>query len=194
MITEAEIRVAFRRFMRGERPTRYRNPKSWYVLDNRSGRLFPLKAIWALANNSPAASFNTSEPIAALKRMSSHFTLVQNVDDEDGSTFQADVRRSLGDDASARRKRLENLPKTPPAYYYTAVKVYIRNSDVVAESLLRAKGVCEECSRDAPFMKASDGTPYLEVHHVNPLASGGYDIVENTKTLCPNCHRKAHYG
>ncbi|HDR7378766.1 TPA: HNH endonuclease [Bacillus toyonensis] len=41
---------------------------------------------------------------------------------------------------------------------------------------------------------AKDGTPYLEVHHVVPLATGGEDSVENAVALCQNCHRKAHYG
>lgn len=38
----------------------------------------------------------------------------------------------------------------------------------------------------------SDGRPYLEAHHVIPLAEGGPDIIENMVALCPNCHRKMH--
>ena len=47
--------------------------------------------------------------------------------------------------------------------------------------------------QDAPF-KLPDGTPFLEVHHVIPLAKRGEDTIENTIALCPNCHRGAHYG
>jgi 5-methylcytosine-specific restriction protein A len=56
-----------------------------------------------------------------------------------------------------------------------------------------AKGVCEYCSVPAPFL-TNGGTPYLEVHHVVPLADGGADTVENAVAVCPNCHRAAHYS
>ncbi|SFB88291.1 HNH endonuclease [Marinospirillum celere] len=52
----------------------------------------------------------------------------------------------------------------------------------------------QACGTPAPFNRKSDGTPYLEVHHKTPLALGGEDTVENAIALCPNCHRKAHYG
>ena len=46
----------------------------------------------------------------------------------------------------------------------------------------------------APFLKRSDGTPYLEVHHDVRLADGGADTVRNARALCPNCHGDAHHG
>ena len=65
---------------------------------------------------------------------------------------------------------------------------------MVAETLLRSNGICEECKNEAPFMRLKDGTPYLEVHHKIRLAYGGEDTVENAIAVCPNCHRKEHYG
>lgn len=107
--------------------------------------------------------------------------------------FERNVRKSKNNSASERRKRLENAKKKPKT-----VKVittgYKRNPDVVAEVLERAKGYCEECGNKAPFLRASDNTPYLEVHHHIPLSKGGDDIVKNAFALCPNCHRKAHFG
>uniref|UniRef100_UPI003D06D395 HNH endonuclease n=1 Tax=Alcaligenes faecalis TaxID=511 RepID=UPI003D06D395 len=64
----------------------------------------------------------------------------------------------------------------------------------MAEVLERASGSCEACKEPAPFKRKSDGTPYLEVHHRIQLAHGGEDTVENAIALCPNCHRKAHFG
>ena len=71
---------------------------------------------------------------------------------------------------------------------------YRRNPDVVVEVLRQAKGSCARCNCRAPFDRKLDGTPYLEVHHKIPLAEGGDDTVANAEALCPNCHRKAHYG
>jgi hypothetical protein len=62
---------------------------------------------------------------------------------------------------------------------------------VVAWVLVKADGRCECCNADAPFERPN-GRPYLEVHHVRTLATGGADKVENAVALCPNCHRAAH--
>ncbi|WP_370640204.1 HNH endonuclease [Aurantimonas sp. HBX-1] len=36
--------------------------------------------------------------------------------------------------------------------------------------------------------------PYLEGHHMEPVARGGLDEIDNIAALCPNCHRHIHYG
>ena len=73
-------------------------------------------------------------------------------------------------------------------------KVYKRNPEVVVATLRRAKGYCEKCGCKAPFIRKSDNTPYLEVHHKIPLSEGGDDNLKNTIALCPNCHRELHFG
>lgn len=70
---------------------------------------------------------------------------------------------------------------------------YERSPAVVAFVLGRAKGICECCGNPAPFLTDS-GDPFLEVHHVQPLADGGPDTVENAVAVCPNCHRACHYS
>ncbi len=103
------------------------------------------------------------------------------------------VKKSLQDDDDARKERLANAPALP-AKVQVISSAYRRNPDVVAEVLRRAKGKCESCKRDAPFLRASDGTPFLEIHHIVTLAEGGEDTVANATALCPNCHRKMHFG
>lgn len=81
-----------------------------------------------------------------------------------------------------------------PRVYEVRTQVFDRNPYVVAEVLIRAKGNCEGCGQPAPFSRRTDSTPYLEVHHIKPLSKGGHDSIENAIGLCPNCHRKAHFG
>ena len=69
--------------------------------------------------------------------------------------------------------------------------VYLRDPRVVAYTQVRANGICELCKQSAPF-KRSDGSPYLETHHVVPLAENGPDTPENCACVCPNCHRALH--
>jgi 5-methylcytosine-specific restriction protein A len=72
-----------------------------------------------------------------------------------------------------------------------SVIAYQRSPWVAENAKRRAKGKCELCKEPAPFNR-KDGSPYLETHHVEWLASGGSDTVENTVALCPNCHKKMH--
>ena len=108
--------------------------------------------------------------------------------------FQASVAQSLRDTQAARLQRLAQLGETTPKTISVHAIVFVRNPDVVAATLVRAEGVCERCKCKAPFQRAKDGTPYLEVHHRVRLASGGVDSLENAIALCPNCHREVHYG
>lgn len=72
-----------------------------------------------------------------------------------------------------------------------------RDPQVVADALWLAKGVCQGCGADknSLFERASDGTVYLEVHHIIPLSDKkGFDTLDNVCALCPICHRLMHYG
>ena len=75
----------------------------------------------------------------------------------------------------------------------TTVEIFVRDAHVKAWVLEAANGHCENCGLPAPFIQ-EDGTPFLEVHHVKPLAEGGSDTVTNAVAICPNCHRRFHYG
>lgn len=107
--------------------------------------------------------------------------------------FSDQVNRSLSASPSERKKRLESASKFAKQVTVSTV-VYKRNSDVVAEALIRAEGYCEMCKKIAPFKRKKDNSPYLEVHHIVPLAAGGEDSLENVIALCPNCHREKHFG
>ena len=132
-------------------------------------------------------------------KSSIEFTLVFDEVPESPDDFDSRVRDSFNQTIE-RRARLQGRlnSKDPmalkPSVRRVVTKVYVRNPDVVAEVLYRAEGSCEGCGKEAPFFRSSDGSPYLEVHHRNPLAEGGDDTVENAIALCPNCHREFHFG
>lgn len=78
-----------------------------------------------------------------------------------------------------------------PAMVSSIATSYVRDPAVKAWVLQAAQGRCEACDAPAPFV-GNDGLPYLEVHHVMPLASHGSDTTTNAVALCPNCHRRCH--
>lgn len=69
-----------------------------------------------------------------------------------------------------------------------------RSSAVVAGVIARSGGHCEmpQCARET--FNRPDGSTYLEVHHITPLAEGGDDTMANAAALCPTCHRELHHG
>jgi hypothetical protein len=67
-----------------------------------------------------------------------------------------------------------------------------RSGYVSAYAKRRAKGKCDLCRSPAPFH--INGKPFLECHHIQRLADGGKDSIDNTVALCPNCHRRMHFA
>ena len=89
-------------------------------------------------------------------------------------------------------KRLaESKKETVQSYRIIQTKSIDRDEYIKLYALQRAKGICQLCEKPAPFIK-KDGSPYLEVHHINYLANGGSDTIDNVAAICPNCHRKIH--
>ena len=107
--------------------------------------------------------------------------------------FERRVARSSKSSPASRKRRLRKAAKKPKKVVVTT-EVFARNPDVVAEVLARAGGICERCERPAPFFRARNDEPYLEVHHIVQLAHNGDDVVDNALALCPNCYRELHYG
>ena len=71
--------------------------------------------------------------------------------------------------------------------------IYQRSADVRAYVLARANGTCHGCEQPAPFQR-TDGSPYLEPHHIRRASDGGPDHPRFVIALCPNCHRRVHAG
>ena len=81
---------------------------------------------------------------------------------------------------------------TGPAPIYTTTTALRKRDPYLPEIVKRnANGVCQLCGNPAPFQDRK-GKPYLEAHHILPLASNGPDHISNMVALCPNCHRKMH--
>ena len=70
---------------------------------------------------------------------------------------------------------------------------YLRSQTVRIYVLRRANGTCEGCMQPAPFVTPA-GQPYLEPHHITRRADGGPDHVRWVAAICPNCHKRVHYG
>lgn len=106
---------------------------------------------------------------------------------------QEDLDKALQLSNEELLKKIEEIKnrKEKSSPKQTASIKYYRNSYVAAYALKRANGLCQLCGNSAPFIR-NNGNPYLEVHHIQWLSRDGLDNIENTVSLCPNCHRKMH--
>ena len=189
----------------------YRTPaRSEYVVDPRNQTLWDLKPVFGLLLEGQGVDVR-----GARKPMTSD-TLKQRVraflPDVTLISFPTEGMRRLG-----MRRHDESLPPVEwsdaivhagsadtvapviqareggTSYYFALTRIFLRDAGVVEAAKQRAAGRCEHCQSEAPFLTGA-GMPYLEVHHVVPLSQDGEDRLENVLALCPNCHRKAHFG
>ena len=102
------------------------------------------------------------------------------------------------DELDGQADALEQLDHAPPGVGKPSrskreIDVVGRDPEVQRWILQYARGHCELCGKQAPFVKPN-GNRFLEIHHVRPLADGGADVPQNAVALCPNCRREAHHG
>lgn len=125
---------------------------------------------------------NVGKKIYALKEASAHLPI-------------ADLGRELSRKID-RKRVFENAQKAAgkPARKVRTINDFVRNASVVAAAILRSNGKCEMPNCATRLFRRSDGSQFLEVHHVTPLAEGGDDALLNAAALCPMCHRELHFG
>jgi 5-methylcytosine-specific restriction protein A len=126
-----------------------------------------------------------------------------------GANVEKGIREALASDISEpsadedtlerraavlQKQKIKEPPKgiKKPKRAASSRTVYVRDPEVRAWVRNEAEGHCEGCDGPAPFQKL--GLPYLEVHHVKPLAEKGSDQASNAVALCPNCHRRCHHS
>ncbi len=153
----------------------------------------------ALALTALASHIEYYENVAGAKRPSLR-GILQEFSESSGLTYEAisrafdhEVQRSLQLSDAKRTKQLPT-PGNKPTTKLVTSRIFVRNPNIVAAALIRAKGICEQCQQPAPFLRKSDGAPFLEVHHITTLADLGDDTLANVVALCPNCHRQRHHG
>lgn len=89
--------------------------------------------------------------------------------------------------------------KRPEPVTVNNIKRYRRNLLEVRKAKISADYICEYDNKHVTFVNNFDNNPYIEAHHLIPMATQGLfeyniDFADNIICLCPNCHRRIHYG
>jgi len=106
---------------------------------------------------------------------------------------QKGLHRFLWDSSSnSSESAVDDLGSDDPKRTETLTTNYARDPRVRREVERRANGRCEFCG--AIGFSRTNGTKYVETHHIIALANDGVDRVTNVIGLCPNHHKEAHFG
>lgn len=89
--------------------------------------------------------------------------------------------------------RVVEISRSEPQKREYLIETYARDQGWVAEAKNKygLYCLCQSCTNS--FQKP-DGSPYIEVHHIIPLAEGGEDSLWNLSVLCAHHHRMAHFA
>lgn len=112
-------------------------------------------------------------------------------DDDKGSISTNDVVEEINVEASY-------VPLVKPEKVVGDRASFRRNPEKAKKSIVLANYKCDLDKSHVSFI-ANIGKPYMEAHHLIPLSTQDYfdnslDVDANIVCLCPNCHRKLHYG
>lgn len=109
--------------------------------------------------------------------------------------MEREARRLSSKTLAALMARYKGAVRPPkPQLLSVPSQRFDRDPVVTAIAKVRADFRCEvpDCSHGT-FLDG-EGRRYCEVHHIEPLASGGADTPDNVACVCPTHHREAHHG
>lgn len=76
----------------------------------------------------------------------------------------------------------------------------VDRSNIIRNQVIEASGhQCEYDNSHISFIQEKNKLQYVEAHHIIPLKfqdkfENSLDVYANVISLCPNCHRRIHYG
>lgn len=93
----------------------------------------------------------------------------------------------------------EKPQKVKPSKKINGQNIFSRNLSYAKKSLELADFLCEIDKNHSTFISKSSKKQYVEAHHLIPLKFQdeflyNLDVPANIISLCPNCHRKMHFG
>lgn len=151
---------------------------------------------YAILNTTQLPSMRNAHSIGFIEYLNGYHFIPENI-----STNMSHLKNILTKEREkAKKLDIDLLKKKAILSPKIATKArvnqtqFVRNQYVVEYAKRIANGICQDCLQPAPFKSKANEEPFLETHHIIPLSEGGEDTIENTMALCPNCHRKRHYG
>ena len=184
-----EIRVEFPRGLREDNPigSRFRAD---IKVSQKTKNNKPWGRPYLVATNSSIVKLDNFKPSRLFKAI--------NLNTASGRSYmylekEFETNSNLIKFEEFRKKAYEKAVGQPEIMLKANSSIAKRSDLIKIYALSRARGNCEGCLNEAPFLKRN-GQPYLEVHHIKELSKGGSDSPINVIALCPNCHTRVTRG
>jgi hypothetical protein len=187
---------AFKRFDVEGFPTRFKTASTYHVWHEGKGYPPPAIAAYAVEECTGAMpkGFRAGENTRCFRAIRNAGFQIRKIefaptsDRDELETRAAEILEGgwITDQPPEGNRDPERTTSNSPTY------AFIRDPEVVAWVRKQSNFHCELCGESAPFKSEATKLPYLEVHHVVPLADDGPDTHDNAVALCPNCHRRCH--
>lgn len=135
--------------------------------------------------------------VKALEKTYSSLSKIQINEDLDDALSQ-DIKK-IKIDHDKTYSYTDDIVTKPEPIILKGIKVYKRNRQVSINALGIAEFKCEINEEHKTFIRKSDGTRYVESHHLIPMSfqddfDNSLDIEENIVSLCSSRHNEIHYG
>lgn len=101
-----------------------------------------------------------------------------------------DLLKKAKDASELNKEESNKIGSSKPFHRQVRINYYDRSKEIRDIVKYLANGRCTLCEEKAPFNV--DNVPFLHVHHIEYLAKGGSDTIDNCVAVCPNCHAKIH--
>jgi 5-methylcytosine-specific restriction endonuclease McrA len=186
---EKDIRVEFPRYLREENPigTRFRADVKVCQKTNENG---PVGKLYLRADKNTIEKIEEHQPIRNLfpnKLNTASDRSYEYIEKEFKIGFNLTPFKEL------RKNAYDNSIKLPSEIELNNQIKTNRLDLIRTYALTRAKGKCECCQNDSPFLKRN-GCPYLEVNHLIELSKSVNDSPLNVAAICPNCQARITDG
>ena len=130
-------------------------------------------------------------------------TLIAKFPDLGKATINNRLDDGLNEDIAENSLDLSNCRnisrERPDPVIIRGVQAYPRSRVTAMIALKNANHKCEIDSSHSTFERRVDALPYMEPHHLIPMAAQGdfdvsIDVPDNIVSLCSSCHNEIHYG
>jgi 5-methylcytosine-specific restriction protein A len=155
--------------------------KTTYIDYN--GRQYPLKMIYSVAIQQSSLTYNTYTGVANLKELGFKTNEpLRKSNNKQSNKTEYDTKQD--------EKSIEEIHKEDNfARQLIREPIY---QDLRNQLTNRANGKCQACNSE--FFKKTNGEHYFEIHHIISYSECKKHELSNLALLCPNCHRKIHFG
>lgn len=141
-------------------------------------------------------------PSASLNSFTAYVTQLHSFAEEiQDNDLNYDINRSGFDDIIIEEalQLMEGPKKRKTKKKIDSLYVYPRNPIVIYKAKIRSNWQCEFNNRHETFRSISNNKPYVEAHHLIPMATQDYydntiDFTDNVVCLCPTCHSRIHHA